>query len=68
MMAQPGATAALLRPPFEVADDPARAYFEPTLRQRPAIAIKPQRALRSPENLNATLDTHASPADDARHH
>ena len=30
-------------------------------------AIRPQRAVRSPENPNATLDTLASPADDVRH-
>jgi hypothetical protein len=30
-----------------------------------AIAIRPQRALRSPENPDATLDTLASPEDDA---
>ena len=29
-------------------------------------AIRPQRALRSPENPNATLDTLASRADDVR--
>jgi hypothetical protein len=29
--------------------------------------MKPQRALQSPENPNATLDTLASPADDARY-
>jgi hypothetical protein len=41
--------------------------FDPRLSkkgQRPAIAIRPQRALRSPENPDVTLDTLASPADD----
>ena len=33
-----------------------------------AIAIRPQKAFRSPENPKATLDTLAAPADDWRHY
>ena len=40
--------------------------FHKRVKDRP-LAIRPQRALRSPENPNATLDTLASPADDLRH-
>ena len=46
--------------------DPNRVVSQNELKTD--IAIRPQRASRSPENPNATLDTLASPADDAHHH
>jgi hypothetical protein len=46
--------------------DPNRVVSQNELKTD--IAIRPQCALRSLRNPNATLDTLAPPADDARHH